>query len=369
MNSSSGALSGAASGSSSGPAAVPTTAPVSTSTPSFVPRTPARPREAEAIARAAQRAKVREEKIKRADVLKEEGNALFRQGQKEQWVQAAEKYRAAARIAGPQPVYMANLAAALLKLQRWIPAESAASRALMREPDHAKALFRRAQARKEMGMYAGAEADLRRVLAQDSTNIAALAEMESVRALKRMAHAEDMSDDEDDLPGDVFDPVEESDSEDYTHKGNGTPCRFYNRHGCTQGARCRFSHAPDQKSVRDELGRNVCVYWLLDECRFNDAKCQYAHDRTYLPARGWWTDEGRNREMRELADRTFDVVPRRYLPQAFLAEAAKPQWRQELWATATYMDASDIPGASTGAAATATAAPNASAGGMKKNKK
>lgn len=120
MNPSSGALSGAASGSSGNAAPAPTAPPVSISTSSFVPRTPARPREAEAIARAARRAKVREEKIKRADVLKEEGNALFRQGQKEQWVQAAEKYRAAALIAGPQPVYMANLAAALLKLQRYV---------------------------------------------------------------------------------------------------------------------------------------------------------------------------------------------------------------------------------------------------------
>lgn len=48
---------------------------------------------------------------------------------------------------------------------------------------------------------------------------------------------------------------EESDSEDYTHLGNGTPCKFYNTgfQGCRHGVRCHFMHAPDSRSVRDEL--------------------------------------------------------------------------------------------------------------------
>lgn len=69
---------------------------------------------------------------------------------------------------------------------------------------------------------------------------------------------------------------------------------------------------------------------------------------------------------------TFDAMPRRYLPQAFLAEGAKPYpWREELWATADYTDATEIPRASTSASAsaTATAAPNTSAGGKKNKKK
>lgn len=120
-------------------------------------------------------------------------------------------------------------------------------------------------------------------------------------------------------------------------------------------------------------GRNVCIYWLLDECRFGDAKCQYAHDRTYLPERGWWTDAGRNARLRELTDMTFDAMPRRYLPQAFLAEGAKPYpWREELWATADYTDATaEMPRTSTSASASASAsaAPNTSAGGKKNKKK
>lgn len=46
-----------------------------------------------------------------------QGNELFRS---EKWGQAAEKYRAAALLAGPQPVYLSNLAAALLKLKLYV---------------------------------------------------------------------------------------------------------------------------------------------------------------------------------------------------------------------------------------------------------
>jgi hypothetical protein len=45
----------------------------------------------------------------------------------------------------------------------------------------------------------------------------------------------------------------QSDSSDYGHEGNGIPCRFYNHDGCKKGNNCPFSHAPDEKSVRDEL--------------------------------------------------------------------------------------------------------------------
>ena len=68
---------------------------------------------------------------------------------------------------------------------------------------------------------------------------------------------------DDDWPGDeqlakrapdrALEIEDESDSEDFAHAGNGTPCRFYNHDGCRHGARCRFKHAPDSKSVRDEL--------------------------------------------------------------------------------------------------------------------
>ena len=97
-----------------------------------------------------------------------------------------------------------------------------------------------------------------------------------------------------------------SDSSDCQHVGNGVPCRFYNHQGCARGTACTFSHAPDEKSVRDELlvilifldasftdrqcrGRNVCIYHLLDSCKFGASKCIYSHSKEALPKRGWWT--------------------------------------------------------------------------------
>lgn len=45
----------------------------------------------------------------------------------------------------------------------------------------------------------------------------------------------------------------ESDSSDCRHRGNGQACAFYNREGCQRGEDCKFSHAPDNNSIRDEL--------------------------------------------------------------------------------------------------------------------
>ena len=90
--------------------------------------------EAAARIKAARTARIegaRKEKSAKAEALKEEvrrklnflpirrsatrqGNVLFRSGN---WIEAAEKYRAAAMVAGPQPVFMSNLAASLLKLE------------------------------------------------------------------------------------------------------------------------------------------------------------------------------------------------------------------------------------------------------------
>lgn len=74
-----------------------------------------------------------------------QGNGLFKQGE---WEEAAERYRSAALVGGPQPVYLSNLAACLLKLQQWELADSAASHALVYYPKHVKALYRRAVARR-----------------------------------------------------------------------------------------------------------------------------------------------------------------------------------------------------------------------------
>jgi len=40
-------------------------------------------------------------------------------------------------------------------------------------------------------------------------------------------------------------------------------------------------------------GRNVCIYFLLGNCRFGNSACVYAHDKAYLPTGRWWEDENK----------------------------------------------------------------------------
>jgi len=54
-----------------------------------------------------------------------------------------------------------------------------------------------------------------------------------------------------------------SDSSDCQHVGNGVPCRFYNHNGCVLDAACPYSHAPDEKSVRDDLYVLVSFHSLI----------------------------------------------------------------------------------------------------------
>ncbi|RPD52548.1 hypothetical protein L226DRAFT_617795 [Lentinus tigrinus ALCF2SS1-7] len=284
---------------------------------------PPRPREAEVRARAAACEKVRKENIVKADRLKEEGNEFFKQ---EKWAQAAQKYREAALLAGPQPVYVSNLAAALLKLKEWDAADSAASRALLYDPNHIKSLFRRALARKERGQYLIAESDLYHLLSIDKTNEPARAELNKLQARRPNPDEEIDVSDEDALREAL--EIDYSDTDEHT--GNFVPCKFYNHGGCRKGDTCRFMHAPDLRSVRDELERNVCLSWLVGEC-YHGGLCLYAHDKTYLPEHGWWTSEKRLRWAREAFDEAV-ALDAMDVPESILAEAIKPlPWRYDLW--------------------------------------
>ncbi|PIL32506.1 transporter [Ganoderma sinense ZZ0214-1] len=321
---------------------VPLPAPAAPAPP---PREP-RPRDAEVAERAEARAKVREDKIRRADVLKEEGNALFGQ---QKWGEAAEKYRAAALLAGPHPVYVSNLAASLLKMELWEVAESAATRALVHDPRHVKSLYRRALARKGLEQFKDALTDLEWLLSIDRMNATALTEKVGIRetVLARDKNANWLDDPSVRARRDEYLATEvddESDSEDFAHPGTGLACKDYNTSdsGCRNGATCRSNHGPDLKSVRDDLGRNVCVYWLLGHCRFDAAgKCIYAHSATYLPERGWWTDTARLERIRAEFDAVVKEEPLDLgagrVEERILAEAFVPlRWREELWAIATY---------------------------------
>ena len=103
-------------------------------------------------------------------------------------------------------------------------------------------------------------ADLEWLLSIEKMNMAALTEKVEIRetVLTRDPNATWLDDPsvrarrDEEIPMEVED---ESDSEDFAHTGNGLACKEYNTSdkGCGRGAACRSSHAPDLKSVRDEL--------------------------------------------------------------------------------------------------------------------
>ena len=101
-------------------------------------------------------------------------------------------------------------------------------------------------------------ADLEVVVARDPSCTEARNELEAIEKLTDFEGdvGDGYSSDELNWPpydGEAWDLLSDSDSEDCKHIGNGIPCRFYNRLECNRGENCAYSHAPDNKSVRDNL--------------------------------------------------------------------------------------------------------------------
>ncbi|KAI0357173.1 hypothetical protein OH77DRAFT_1476655 [Trametes cingulata] len=294
---------------------------------------PLRPREIEAVLRAQRRAGVQQEKRMKAEGFKDEGNERFRRGD---FLAAAEFYRGAALTYGPRPVYMSNLAVALLKLELYDVAESAATRALYHDPKNVKARFRRALARRHTKRYYAAKTDVQKLLRVDPANEAALVELTTIEELKKKGDElcsprdfEETPEDEDHYAVEV---EETSDSEDYDHVGNGEPCWDYNHDGCPRGNSCPKSHGPGPESVRDELGRNVCLRWLLlSACSKGDA-CAYAHDDTFLPKSGWWADKKRLDRIRNEADQMARMARKEYPVDLLMRELIPKPSQFESWA-------------------------------------
>ncbi|KAJ7206292.1 hypothetical protein GGX14DRAFT_643293 [Mycena pura] len=95
-----------------------------------------------------------------------------------------------------------------------------------------------------------------------------------------------------------------SDTEDSKHHSSLRPCRYYNQGKCAYGAKCRNSHAADARSIRDNLGRNVCLFYLMDRCKFasTPGECWYSHSKAHLPAAGWWNNPSYTESYRRLYD-------------------------------------------------------------------
>lgn len=112
----------------------------------------------------------------RAEREKEQGNSAFKRGDYEE---AIERYKVAYDIEPEMPHYQLNLAAAYLKINKWIEAERACDLAL-RQHKSVKGHWRRAQARKSQGKPDDAIKDLRAVLRLQPNNEEAQAELLSL---------------------------------------------------------------------------------------------------------------------------------------------------------------------------------------------
>lgn len=231
------------------------------------------------------------------NTLKEEGNRLFRAGD---YYAAISCYTQALNVAGnkPDPVLFSNTAAGCLKVEMYPQAERTARTALRGDHKNVKARYRRGMARMGMKRYRGAIVDFKTLIAHGhGSDEVRKALRDAEKALDDGLNTlsdEDYASDDYAYPG--FDQPMDDDLEqdqsgtsDCEHAGNGIACRAYNHSGCSRGSKsCPFSHKPDKKSVRDDLGKNVCMRFLLNSCKTGAEKCAYSHTRAYLPEWGWW---------------------------------------------------------------------------------
>ncbi|KAJ7215300.1 hypothetical protein B0H12DRAFT_1154635 [Mycena haematopus] len=245
-----------------------------------------------------------EERAREGEATKNLGNDLFRQGL---YKEAAALYNAAVEINGTQPPYMSNLAATYLKLQDYPLAERAATVALVHDPRMNKARFRRGLARKATKQLRAAATDFATILKEDPNCADATSELALVHALiQNNERDESLMWQEWDYPLPDARPQtplpvhllkeqaakanSESQEDLEGHIGNGIPCKHHNLKplGCAKGASCAYSHAPDARSIADNEGRNVCLYFLLGSCKFGE-RCLYSHSKANLP--DLWDDE------------------------------------------------------------------------------
>ncbi|KAI0264879.1 hypothetical protein BC834DRAFT_880899 [Gloeopeniophorella convolvens] len=255
-------------------------------------------RDAQLTARAANRKERSDARRAEAETHKKKGNAHFRAGE---YRDAIREYQIAVIKHGPRAAYLANLAAAWLKLGEWDAADDCANAALDHDPKFTKARYRRGLARKANLQLSAAAVDFRTVLAQDPNSTEAKVALEETLALLKERNVKDNPRPRrwakpNNAPPPECEPIElesVSDSSDCRHMGNAKPCPRYNHDGCTRGTQCKLSHAPDYKSVRDKLGRNVCLSFLLGTCKRDEERCVYAHDKAYLGSNGWWDDPER----------------------------------------------------------------------------
>ncbi|GJJ10877.1 hypothetical protein Clacol_005105 [Clathrus columnatus] len=231
------------------------------------------------------------------------GNDLFHAGH---YDQAADYYAEASALDTTELIYPATWAALELKRHRYDRVEIAATLALKIHPRFMSARYVRLQGRKASGLYKSALQDARACLRINPESIDAEQEIHELELMlqnrvqlaptsdNENKHFEFQSDNLTDHPHEnevptKFSAEDWSDTEDSMHVGNDIPCRYYNHNGCARGEHCKFSHAFDVFSVRDRLGQNICLFYLVGICKFG-GRCNYSHSKSALPEDGWWNE-------------------------------------------------------------------------------
>ncbi|KAF5344265.1 hypothetical protein D9758_012315 [Tetrapyrgos nigripes] len=237
--------------------------------------------------------------------LKSQGDTFFKNGN---FAEAVQRYEEAIRRYGRKPVLLSNLAQMYLKLGQYEKAEDVATQSLVYDPSSVKARFRRGQARKERKRYVGAAIDIEQVLEQTPESGEAKDQLQEVREAYANGLGSASDGEYEDVeyewpPRSISDmrrdeclswledsEYEDSGTSDCEHTGNGRACRWHNgKTNCRRGAECWYSHAPDDLSVRDEIGKNVCLFYILGSCQ-KTSNCSYSHDISFLREDGWWED-------------------------------------------------------------------------------
>ena len=87
----------------------------------------------------------------------------------------------------------------------------------------------------------------------------------------------------------------------------------------------------------------MCVLWLVGRCALGD-RCGYAHDRTYLPSHGWWSEPAQTTRI----ERGFQgggayrgEDPGAAKPAFLATMRALQNWREDEWVFGRYSELDD----------------------------
>lgn len=152
---------------------------------------------------------------------------------------------------------------------RYEQAAFIATRALTMNPKLLEARYQRGLARLEQGLFEAARIDLSTVLDHSPSHNLATSALTKINTSMMSqdpspggshSHTNKSTTSDLDFQFPAYEEVEVdlaelSESEECGHVGNRVPCRYYNRKdgGCSRGLGCLFKHAPDERSVRDNL--------------------------------------------------------------------------------------------------------------------